>query len=95
MSAQPASPEAKEIAALKLELALANLEIAAIKERERTYVDNDDLESMVPWSDMPEDERERAIEQFGPETLRGKYIYPVEGVKSVAEIREKLAALRG
>jgi len=95
MSAQPASPEAQEIAALKLELALANLEIAAIKERERTYIDNDDLESMVPWSDMPEDQRERAIEQFGPETRRGKYVYPVVGVKSVAEIRERLAALRG
>lgn len=94
MSAQPASPEAKEIAALKLELALANLEIAAIKRREETYVQNGDLESMVPWFDMPEDERERAIDHFGPEARRGRAIYPVEGAKSVADIRLMIAKLR-
>lgn len=84
----------KELAAVKAELALANLEITAIKRREQAYVEQGDLESMVPWFDMPEDERERAIDHFGPEMRRGKAIYPVAGCNSAADIRAYIASLR-
>jgi hypothetical protein len=94
-SASAPTSESIDLAVLKAELALANLEIAAIKLREKTYVENGNLDEMVPWFDMPDEERERAIDHFGPEMRRGKAIYPVEGCNSVADIRAYISSLRG
>jgi hypothetical protein len=83
-----------ELAAVKAELALANLEIKAIKLREQTYVENGNIDEMVPWLDMSGIERERAIDHFGPEMRCGRAIYPVAGCNSAADIRAYIASLR-
>jgi hypothetical protein len=98
MNANAAAPkeESKELAAVKAELALANMEIKAIKLREQTYVEQGKLDEMTPWFDMSDNERAQAMDYFGPEmrNRNGRAIYPVEGCNSVADIRALIASLR-
>ncbi|QGJ93519.1 hypothetical protein SEA_MUFASA8_71 [Arthrobacter phage Mufasa8] len=49
------------------ELAAVKLELAAIKRREQTYVEQGTHHEMIPWYDLTDDERTKAIAYFGPE----------------------------
>lgn len=52
---------------LQHEIIALKLEIAAIKRREAQYVADGRWEEMVPWFDLTDNERERAIEYWGPD----------------------------
>lgn len=52
---------------LEQELAAAKREIAAIKCREETYVDAGNHDEMIPWFDLSDEERAKAIAYFGPD----------------------------
>lgn len=52
---------------LQHEITALKLEIAAIKRRERTYVEQGRWDEMIPWFDLTDDEREVAIEYWGPD----------------------------